>query len=285
VTDPIPQHLASWIDLRWLQLLSAGSNQLRGHPILQTGLPITTASGTHSVSIAQFVTCTWLMMAKRLTAALDFKRTRVWPNRITLGGFLVRGMTVGLVGYGSIGRECARQLKLLGMRVVCLKRDPTVRNHTGYNAWPETGDPQGSIPERWFGPEQIREMFGECDLVVVTVPSTPETENLVGPAEFASLKRGARMIIVSRGGIVQEDALAEALRTGQLAEAVVDCFVHEPLPPDHIFFAVPNLILSPHVSGIYDNFWLVMCGLLAENLRRFGSGLPLLNRINPRLGY
>ena len=128
-------------------------------------------------------------------------------------------------------------------------------------------------------------MLGESDLVVVTVPSTPHTEGLIGARELAWLKPGARMVIISRGGIVTEAALAEALRSGQLADAVVDCFVREPLPADHFFFDAPNLILTPHMSGVYEGFWPLMVGLLGENLRRFRANLSLLNLTDRQHGY
>ena len=285
VTEQVPRNLEAWSSLRWVQLMSAGANQLLNHPIQQTKIPVTTASGTHGVPIAQYVTCAWLMMIHRMPQLLQFKSARAWPNRLALAGTTSRGLTAGIVGYGSIGRECARQLSALGMRVVCLKRDPTVRADAGYNAWPGTGDATGAIPEKWFGPDQLREMLGQSDLVVVTVPSTPQTEGMIGARECAWLKPGARMIIISRGGIVAEPALADALRAGQLAEAVVDCFVREPLPPDHFFFDVPNLILTPHISGVYEGFWPLMVGLIGENLRRFKSDQPLLNLTSRQHGY
>ena len=285
VTEQVPRNLEGWGSLRWVQLISAGANQLLNHPIQQTPIPVTTASGTHSVPIAQFVTCTWLMMAHRMPQLLQFKAGRTWPNRIALAGKTLRGMTAGIIGYGSIGRECARQLSALGMRVVCQKRDSANRIDKGYNAWPGTGDPQGLIPELWWGPKQLREILGQSDLVVVTVPSTPQTEGMIGARELAWLKPGARMVIISRGGIVAEQALADALRSGQLAEAVVDCYVREPLPADHLFFEVPNLIMTPHMSGVYDGFWPLMVGLLGENLRRLKSGLPLLNQTSREHGY
>jgi len=285
VSEQVPRNLAAWPDLRWVQLLSAGANQLLGHPIQSTAIAVTTASGTHGVPIAQYVTCTWLMMVHRMTALLPFKANRTWPNRVALAGRVVRGGTVGIIGYGSIGRECARQLASLGLRVLCLKRDPGARRDLGYNAWPGTGDPDGRIPDAWFGPEQLHELLPQCDLVVVTVPSTPQTEGLIGEREFALLRPGARMIIISRGGIVAEAALASALRRGQLAEAAVDCFVREPLPPDHPFFDVPNLIMTPHMSGVYEGFWPIMVALLGENLRRHRSGLPLLNPTHRQHGY
>jgi phosphoglycerate dehydrogenase-like enzyme len=285
VSEAVPRNLEKWSDLHWVQLLSAGANQLRDHPISKTKIPVTTASGTHAVPIAQYVTCTWLMMVHRMTSLMDFKSSCVWPDRLALAGTAVRGMTVGVVGYGSIGRECARQLSALGMKVICLKRNPASRSHPGYNAWPGTGDPQGKIPEAWFGPDHLPEMLPQCDLLVVTVPSTPQTEGMIGRAELALLKERARMVIISRGGIVREKALADALKAGQLAEAVVDCYVREPLPPDHFFFQVPNLIMTPHMSGVYDEFWAVMVGLLAENLRRLKSGSPLLNPTDHQAGY
>jgi len=285
VSDGVPTNLSQWPDLRWVQLLSAGANQLHGHKIWQTAIPITTASGTHGVPIAQFVPCTWLMMVHHMPELVEFKRSRAWPDRVALGCSTVRGMTVGIVGYGSIGRECARQLDALGMRVLCLKRDPASRSDNDYNAWPGTGDPQGLIPATRYGPGQLHEMLPNCDLVVVTAPSTPSTAGMMGAEVFARMKQTARLIVVSRGELVDEMALAAALRTGQLAEAVVDCYVREPLPPDHSYFDVPKLIMTPHMSGVYDGFGPAMITLIAENLRRFNGGLPLLNRADSQRGY
>lgn len=285
VTEQVPRNLAAWNRLRWVQLLSAGANQLLGHPIQRTTIPVTTASGTHGVPIAQFVTCWSLMMAHRAAQLLQFKSSRTWPNRLALAGSILRGQTAGIIGYGSIGRECGRQLSALGMRVVCLKRDPDRRVDDGYNAWPGTGDPEGTIPSAWFGSHQVDDMLPRCDLIVVAVPCTPQTEGMLGARELQRLKVGARMIVISRGGIVPEQALADALRSGRLAEAVVDCFVQEPLPADHFFFDVPNLTLTPHMSGVYDGFWPAMVGLIRENLIRFQSGRPLLNLTNSDNGY
>lgn len=285
VTEPVPRDLAKWPRLRWVQLLSAGSNHLSGHPIWQTDIAVTNASGTHSVPIAQYITVTWLMMMHRMPELLEFKPSRTWPNRGALAGRVVRGMTAGIIGYGGIGRESARQLRALGMRILCLKRDPDDRVHHGGNPFPGTGDPDGSIPEAWYGPEQIGDFLGECDLVVITVPSTPATEGFIGAKELARLKPGARLILISRGGIVDDAALAGALRSGRLAGAAVDCFVKEPTPPDHPFFDVPNLIMTPHMSGVFTDYWPVLFTLFAENLRRHTAREPLLNVVDSARGY
>ena len=121
--------------------------------------------------------------------------------------------------------------------------------------------------------------------MVVTVPSTPRTEGMLGLAQLSRMKRSAYLVVISRGGIVPEPVLAEALRTGLLAGAAVDCYVREPLNGPHELFATPNLVMTPHMSGVYEGFWDVMVGLLAENLRRFRAGDPLLNPVDHRLGY
>ncbi|MEO6874367.1 MAG: NAD(P)-dependent oxidoreductase, partial [Opitutaceae bacterium] len=131
----------------------------------------------------------------------------------------------------------------------------------------------------------LREMLPLCDVLVVAVPFTPHTVGMIGRDELALLRKGGRVIIISRGGIVDEAALAAALRDGQLAGAAVDCFVQEPPPSDHPFYDAPNLIMSPHMAGAYEGFWPAMIGLFTENLRRFHLGQPLLNQANKRLGY
>lgn len=285
VTESVPRNLENWQTLRWVQLLSAGSNQLLGHPIWQTPAQVTNASGIHGVPIAQYVTVTWLMMIHRMSELLKFKPSHQWPNRSALANRVVRGMTVGIIGYGAIGRESARQLKALGMRVLCLKRDPDDRAHRGYNPYPGSGDPDGTIPEAFFSPDQLGAMLPQCDLVVVTVPSTPQTANMIGLAELSLMKQDARMIIISRGGIVNEEALASALRNGTIAEATLDCYVTEPIPPDHFFFDVPNLIMTPHMSGVVDNYWTVLFGLIVENMGRFKNDERLFNQVNAKVGY
>lgn len=285
VSEQVPRNLAAWNRLRWVQLLSAGSNQLAGHPIQQTPIPVTTASGTHGVPIAQYVTCVVLMMAHRMPQVLDYQRTQKWPNRLALASQPLRGQTVGIIGYGSIGRECARQLTGLGLRVLCLKRDPAARRDEGFNAWPGTGDPDGKFPAGWYGPGQLAEFLPQCDFVIVTVPSTPDTDGMLGLKQLALCKRSAYLVVISRGGIVPETVLAEALRTGLLAGAAIDCFEREPLNGPHDLFTVPNLLMTPHMSGVYQGFWEIFVDLLVENLRRFRTGAPLLNAVSHRLGY
>lgn len=285
VTDQgIPPNLECCPRLKWIQLVSAGANQIMNHPIATSPIMVSTASGLHGVPIAQFVTGALLILVHQFPQLAAIQATRKWPKeRWQFRGSLLRGATVGIVGYGSIGRECARQLHALGMRVLAL--DPGAKRDEGYNVWSGTGDREGTLPERWFTPAQVGEMLPLCDAVVVAVPLTKSTVGMIGPKELANAKPGIRFIIISRGGIVDEPALAAALKDGRVAGAAIDCFVEEPPPPDHPFYDAPNTILTPHMAGAFEGFWPAMMTLLAENLRRFAGNQPLLNLANKKLGY
>lgn len=285
VTDQrVPRRLEDWPRLRWIQLVSAGANQIAGTPVAAADVAVSTASGLHGVPIAQFVTGGLLLMVHQFPAMAAAQATRRWPaDRWALRGALVRGATAGILGYGSIGRECGRQLHALGMRVLAL--DPGPRRDDGYNAWPGTGDPSGELPETWYGPEGLDEMLARCDVLVVAAPYTPRTAGWIGARELARLKPGARLVVISRGGIVQEKPLAEALHAGHLASALVDCFEQEPLPPEHFFHDTPNLVLTPHLAGAFEGFWSAFMVLLTENVGRRVRGERLHNLADKRLGY
>lgn len=285
ITDlKLPADLKLCPKLQWVQLVSAGANQITNHPLAETAIPVTTSSGLHGVPIAQFVTATLLMLVHRMPQLGAIQASRRWPEgRWELRASVLRGQTAGIIGYGSIGRECARQLHALGLRILAL--DPAGKRDEGYNIWPGTGDREGSLPERWFKPAKVREMLPLCDVLVVAAPLTPQTSGMIGAAELALARPGLRIIIISRGGIVVERALADALGSGRVAGAAVDCYEQEPPPSDHFFYDAPNLIMTPHMAGAFEGFWPAMIQLFTDNLRRFQRGEALLNQANKRLGY
>ncbi|MEO6437454.1 MAG: NAD(P)-dependent oxidoreductase, partial [Tepidisphaeraceae bacterium] len=163
VTEDLPRDLSRWPALRFVQLISAGINHLDGHPIWKTDIEVATAAGTHAVPIGQHASCVLLMLVHHMPETTAFKSTRTWPNRVAMASTMLRGKTAGMLGYGGIGRECARQLHALGMRIVCLKSNPTQRRHDGFTAFDGVGDPDGVLPERWFGPNALKEMLPICD--------------------------------------------------------------------------------------------------------------------------
>lgn len=272
--------------LRWIQLLSAGADHTPKALIASGALPITTASGIHATPIAEYTIGSMLAYAHKLHLTMRAQVRREWMRS---GQFMatvdeLRGKTLGVVGYGSIGRETARIGAALGMRVVALKRLPDDRADHGWCP-PGLGDPEGRIPERWYGPDQREALMRESDYLTVTLPATPETHHFIGAREIAAMKPDAYIVNIGRGEVIDERALVEALRGKMIGGAGLDVFEQEPLPAESPLWDMEQVILTPHMSGACKTYMDKACELFAENLRRFRAGKPLLNLVDPKLGY
>jgi len=273
-------------NLRWIQLHSAGADHLLGTPIWKSDLPITTTSGIHATVIGEFVMAFILALNYRVPRMLRYQEQTTWPTgRWELFARReLRDQTLGVVGYGSIGREVARLAQTFGMRVLAAKRDPADRADHGWRL-PGAGDPDGSIPERYYAPHQLKEMLPQCDFVVLAVPMTGATQELIGEAELRAMKPTAYLVNIARGGVVDEPALIRALEEGWIAGAGLDVFSQEPLPADSPLWRLENVILSPHVAGFTLDYDRRATDLFAENLRRYLAGEPLLNLVDRERGY
>ena len=285
-----PRDLARAPRLRWVQLHMAGVNALHDHPLYtDTRTPLTTTSGVHAASIAEYAITMVLALAHRVPRMVEWKQRGGWPPDEQRWPLFVpaelRGATLGIIGYGSIGRELARiATSAFAMRVVALKRDPAARQDTGY-ALPGTGDAEGVLPDEWLAPAGLPRLLGQSDVVVMTAPLTPETRGMIGAAQLAQMKPSAYFVNVGRGATVDEAALAAALGAGQLAGAAIDVFAEEPPPAGHPLYAVDTAIVSPHVSGFLPSYDDKCTELFAENLRRYLAGAPLLNLVDRAKGY
>ncbi len=272
--------------LKWAQLLSAGADHVPASVIQSGALPIATASGIHATPIAEYTIASMLAYAHRFHVMIRAQMRREW---LRSGQFMtsvdeLRGKTLGVIGYGSIGRETARIADALGMAVLALKRDPSARRDSGW--FPAgLGDPEGTIPKRFFGPDERMAILAESDYVTVTLPLTSETRKFIGAGEIAAMKSSAYIINIGRGEVIDEQALADALGAGRIAGAGLDVFEHEPLKPESPFWTMENVILTPHMSGANRTYMDKACELFAANLERFGAGQPLLNLVDPALGY
>ena len=285
-----PRDLSRTPGLRWVQLHMAGVNALADHPLYtKTAIPLTTTSGVHAATIAEYAVTMLLALAHRVPRMVEWQRRGGWPPDERRWELFVpaevRGATLGIIGYGSIGRELARIAKAaFGMRVLVTKRNPTQRVDDGY-ALPGTGDPEGTLPDEWLGHDRLDALLERSDVVVLCAPLTPETRGLIGERALARMKRSAFFINVGRGASVDEPALARALREGRIAGAAVDVFGEEPPSAGHPLYAVDNVIVSPHVSGLLPSYDEKCSVLFAENLRRFLGGEPLLNLVDRARGY
>ncbi|HXA96926.1 MAG TPA: D-2-hydroxyacid dehydrogenase [Candidatus Dormibacteraeota bacterium] len=285
-----PRDLARAPALKWVQLHMAGVNALADHPLYtKTALPLTTTSGVHAATIAEYAMTMLLALAHRVPRMVEWQGRRAWPPDEQRWPLFVpsevRGATLGIIGYGSIGRELARIAKsAFGMVVLACKRNPGQRADDGY-CLPGTGDPTGALPDEWLGHGQLDRLLARSDAVVLCAPLTPETQGMIGAAQLARMKPTAYFINVGRGASVDEAALARALAERRIAGAAVDVFAQEPPPPGHPLYGLASAILSPHVSGFLPSYDEKCSVLFAENLRRFLAGAPLLNLVDRARGY
>jgi phosphoglycerate dehydrogenase-like enzyme len=276
-----PDDLARVPSLRWLQVASAGVDHLSSDPPWAKGLVVTNAKGVYAVPIAEYVTGMMLRVHQPAEAWTADQAAHRWPSGELPVMEPIRGKTAVIAGYGSIGREVARQLSALGMRILAVKPRPEVRVDTSYRL-PGTGDPDGSIPDRIVGVDRLVESSREADVLVLTMPLTDASRGIVGRDVLAALPPHAWLVNVSRGPLVDEPALLEALRGDRLAGAVLDVFGDEPLPPESPWWDAPHVIVTPHVSGATSRF---LDDLVVENVRRYLAGEPLLNQVDPERGY
>ncbi len=274
-------------ELRWIQFHYAGIDHVAEHPLVRAGkVAVTTMSGASAPQMAEFALMCMLALGRHLLCMVEDKARRRWPgNRFErYRPTDLRGSTVGIVGYGSIGREIARLCRAAGARVLAAKRDLRNLEHSGY--LPEgLGDPLAEIPARLYPPQAVASMASECDFLVVTVPLTPETRGMIDRRVLERMKPSAYLIDISRGGVVDHGALVEALKEGSIAGAALDVYPVEPVPEGSPLWDLPNVILSPHVAGASQHYFERAVDLFADNLRRYLSEQPLLNRYDPERGY
>ena len=276
--------------LKWVQVHMAGVNSLYEHPIYANrAIALTTASGVHAATVAEYAITALLALAHRVPRMVEWHGRGTWPPDEQRWPLFVptavRGATLGVIGYGSIGRELARIAKTaFAMRVLACKRDPSRRADPGYCPT-GTGDPEGALPDAWFSPAQLPDLLTKSDVIVMCAPLTRETQQMIGARELGAMKKTAYFINVGRGASVDERALAAALVEQRIAGAAVDVFVQEPPAKGHPLYAVDNVIVSPHVSGFVASYDDDCCTLFAENLRRYLTGAPLLNLVDRAKGY
>ncbi len=214
----LPTDLNKAPKLKWVQMHAAGVDHLLDHPIMKSDILLTTASGIHATPIAEYVFASILAFNRRVPQMLYYHSRREWPQgRWKLFARPeLRGSTMGIVGYGSIGREVGRIARCFGMRVVATKRSVSQMRDVGY-AVQGTGDKNGALLDRVFPPERLSEMLSLCDYVVVAVPLTPETRKLITEAKLRAMKPSAYLVNISRGGTVDEEALIKALQEGWMS--------------------------------------------------------------------
>jgi len=261
--------LAASPKLRWIHSRSAGLDSLLFPALVESPLPLTNGRGVFSQSLGEFVLAAVLYFAKDFRRMIRNQEAGRWEQ---FNVHEISGQTMGIVGYGDIGRACAWRAKAMGMRVLALRRRPEQ----------SAGDPN---VEHVYGFDGLHQMISQCDYVVAAAPLTPETKSLISTAEFAAMKSSAIILNVGRGPVIDEPAMLAALQAGKIRGAGLDVFTVEPLPDAHPFYRMDNVLLSPHCADNTQD-WLEQAMLFFyENLAHFSKGEPLENVVDKRSGY
>jgi phosphoglycerate dehydrogenase-like enzyme len=273
--------------LRWVQLYSAGPDQILDDPLFHTAVVFTTASGVHAINMAEYVLGIVLAWFQRLPCLLEWQRRRRWPAPQERDSMATRAelreRTIGIVGYGSIGREVARLATAFGMRVLAMQRGTDHRDR-GFQ-FPGIGDAEGTLPERFYTADQLHDLLRECDVVVIAVPLTAQTRRMFDEAAFSAMKPTAFLVNIARGDVCDEDALVAALETQQIAGAALDVFHQEPLPANHPLWHLSNAFISPHSAGLTSQYGERAAAIFEENLHRYFAGDDLYNVVDKTQGY
>ncbi|MFC0040218.1 D-2-hydroxyacid dehydrogenase [Actinomadura rayongensis] len=266
LSDAVPAAWPATGGPGWVHIASAGVDRLL-FPALADRAVVTNSRGVFDGPIAEYVLGLVLAFAKDLPGTLRHQEARVWRHRETER---IAGRSALVVGTGPIGRAVARLLRAAGLAV------------TGAGRAARTGDPDfGTV----LAPDELHDGLAAADYVVLAAPLTPATRGMIDAAALARMRPSARLINVGRGALVDENALVAALRAGTIAGAALDVFAAEPLPPDAPLWTLPNVIVSPHMSGDAAGWRDELVALFADNLDRRLTGRPLRNVVDQRLGY
>ena len=257
-------------NLRWVHSRSAGLDKTLFPELVESSVPLTNGSGVFSESLGEFVLGAILYFAKDFRRMIRNQNAGVWEAFDVLP---VSGQTVGIVGYGDIGRGVAAKVRPLGMRVLAVKRQALTLHG------------EDSLVEEVFGPERRIEMLSRSDYVVVTAPLTSETRGMIGEPELAAMKPTAVIINVGRGPVIDERALVAALSESRIKGAALDVFDHEPLPEGHPFYKLENVLLSPHCADHTPDWLDNAMEFFIAQFERFRRGEALLNVVDKKLGY
>jgi phosphoglycerate dehydrogenase-like enzyme len=264
--------IKKWLPrLRWNQSPSAGIGWgAKSHKWTDTDIVFTTASGIHETPLAEFTIMSMLMFVKDYFWMEEEKTRKHWARTCSAE---LRGKTLAIIGLGKVGREIARIAKCMGMRVIGTKR------HT------EGSDPKSLGVDKIQPWSNLDPMLLESDFITIICPETEETRGLIGRREIMKMKRGAVLINISRGSIVDEDALIDALRSGHLGGAALDVFRFEPLPTDSPLWEMPRVIISPHSASTADTENVKQTDLFLYNLAHYLKGKSLKNVLDKTLLY
>jgi len=260
--------------LKWIHTGMAGLTWILIPPIIESDVLVSNSKGVHPPIMGEHAMALILAFSRRLHDCIDFQRKAVWGRseiyRRVPSFEGLSGKTLGVIGFGAIGREVARRARSFDMRVIGFKRDTR-----------QVSD----LADALYTPDELDDHLPKIDYLVVSAPLTAETENMIGACQFKRMKPTSVLINLARGEIVDQDALMIALEDDQIAGAGLDVFVPDPLPCGHPLFKTKNLILTPHIAGTSPEMWRLITDVFIDNIGRYRAGRELINQVDKRKGY
>ncbi|MEN3338028.1 MAG: hypothetical protein V7647_1704 [Acidobacteriota bacterium] len=282
-------HLAAAARLKWVHSPAAGVGGMLFPAMVQSPVLMTNSRGISAGTIAEHVIAVTLVLFRKLPLAFRSQAAREWAQNAVLAEPPIRtiaGAHALVIGLGSIGTASARLLAAFGARVTGIRRRPG--HHAAPGASTTQPTPDTGV-QHVAGPEALLTLLPEADIVVIAAPETRETRGLIGQKELACMRRDAVLVNVSRGKLVDEAALADALAapeaTRTIGGAALDVFEREPLPASSPLWSLPNVVITPHMAGFRPDHWDAVTDLFADNLRRFETGAQLRNVVDKGEGY
>jgi phosphoglycerate dehydrogenase-like enzyme len=256
--------------VRWVHSLSAGVEKILFPELVESPVVLTNARGVFKRSLAEFAVLGMLYFYKRARRLVESQRAHRWDD---FSVDMLPGKTMGVVGYGEIGRECAILAKALGVKIFAVRRRP--------------GRGDDPVADRVFTSAELHEMLRQIDVLVAAAPLTPETHHMLSDAEFGVMRPSAMVINVGRGPVIDEAALIRALQNQKIAAAALDVFEEEPLPESSPLWDMENVLISPHCTDrTHDPDWLDLSAqAFVENFHRFIHGQELQNIVDKKAGY
>jgi phosphoglycerate dehydrogenase-like enzyme len=255
--------------VRWVHSLAAGVETILCPELAASPVPLTNGRGVFRGSLAEFTITAILYFAKEVRRMIRQQQAGLWEQFDVVQ---TKGQTLGIVGYGEIGRASAELAKALGMKVIALRRRASLSQ----------ADP---LLDAVYPPDKLRDLMAAADYVLAAAPITPETRGMIGAAELQAMKPTGVIINVGRGPVIDETALIDALREGRIAGAALDVFDEEPLAPGHPFYELENVLLSPHCADHTPGWVGLAMQQFLEEFERFRTGQPLRNVVDKQAGY
>lgn len=261
-----PGLLAEMPRLKWLQAMTVGVDQWLARTDLTVAHTLTAARGTHRVQMPENILGAIFHITKKYNQIEQAQKEGKWARSMSMP---IAGKTLGILGLGAVGQELAKKAAALEMRVIGTKHRP---------------EPLAGV-DHVFAPDQVNEVLAQSDFVVLLLPVTPKTENLINAQCLGAMKKDAWLLNFARGALIVDDDLIAAVKAKAIAGAVLDVFRTEPLPGEHPFWTTPGIAVLPHIGGLHPTRDLIVAELFAENARRYLAGEPLKEMVDRARGY